>query len=260
MENIRNGLYALAIAIVASTIIFSVSLGSAAGNISEGLAQIKVGVPVAAGGSGSGGQPTTQVQQQPTAEPTTVQQAPRGKIDLSNAASEGSADAKVVLVEYSDFQCPFCGRFYSQALGQIRKDYVDTGKVRFVFKHFPLDSIHPQARPASVAFECARTQDEAKAWKVHDKMFENQGSLGDASYGQWAKDAGLDAVKFDACYATKATEGTVNAHFQEGAANGIQGTPGFLVTDAEGNIILPNISGAQPYAVFQAALDQALNA
>ena len=259
MESIRNGLYALSIAIVASTIIFSVSLGSAAGTISEGLAQIQFSVPVAAGGSG-GAQPTVGVQQQPTPVPSTVQQAPQGKLDLSNAASEGSKTAKVVLVEYSDFQCPFCSRFYSQTLLQLRKDYVDTGKVRFIYKNFPLDSIHPNARPAAIAFECARTQDETKAWAFHDKMFENQGSLGDASYAQWAKDVGLEATAFNTCYTTKASEPMVNAHFQEGAANGIQGTPGFFVTDESGNISLPAISGAQPYAVFQAALDQALNA
>ncbi len=260
MENIRNGLYALAIAVVASTIILSVSLGSAAGTISEGLAQVKVGVPVAVGGSGTGAQPTVGVQQQPTAEPTTVQQAPRGKLDLSNAASEGSKDAKIVLVEYSDFQCPFCGRFYTGAEVEIKKNYIDTGKVRLVYKNFPLDSIHPNARPAAIAFECARQDDEAKAWLFRNKMFENQGSLSDASYAQWIKDVGLDSAKFSTCYTTKASEPVVNAQFQEGANNGIQGTPGFLITDASGNIVLPEISGAQPYAVFQAALEQALNA
>lgn len=250
MESIRNGLYALAIAVVVSTVIVSFSLTRAASVVSEGLAQVKVGVPVAAGG-GAAVQPTVVVQQQAQAQPTQVAQAkPQGKLDLSNAASEGSKDAKFVLVEYSDFQCPFCQRFYSGSLPQIKQNYIDVGKVRLVYKNFPLDSIHPNARPAAIAFECARKQDEAKAWLFHNKVFENQGSMGDASYKQWAKEVSLDEQAFSSCYDAKETASIVEAHFQEGAANGIQGTPGFLVTDAQGNI-LQGISGAQPYAAFQ---------
>ncbi len=249
MESIRNGLYALAIAVVMSTIIFSLGLTSAAGTVSEGLAQVKVGVPVAAGG-GAAAQPTVVVQQAPSQPTQAAQAKPQGKIDLSNAAVEGSADAKFVLVEYSDFQCPFCSRFFTQSWPQIKQNYVDTGKVKFVYKHFPLDSIHPQARPAAVAFECARKQSDEKARLFHDKIFENQQSLGDASYKQWAKEVGLGEQAFGACYDSKETASIVEAHFQEGAANGIQGTPGFLITDGQGNI-LQGISGAQPYAAFQ---------
>lgn len=94
-------------------------------------------------------------------------------LNLGDAIFKGDANAKVVLVEFSDFQCPFCARFYSDTLGQLEKEYVDTGKVKFVYKHFPLISIHPYAQKAAEASECAREQ--GKFWEMHDMMFNSHG-------------------------------------------------------------------------------------
>lgn len=94
-------------------------------------------------------------------------------VNIDGAYSKGSNDAKVTIVEFSDFQCPYCARFYSETLGQIIKDYVDTGKVRFVYKHFPLISIHPLAQKAGEAAACAGEQ--GKFWEMHDLMFDSHG-------------------------------------------------------------------------------------
>lgn len=90
-------------------------------------------------------------------------------VDLGNAARKGKANAPIVLIEFSDFECPFCGRFFSQTLSQIEKDYVDTGKVLFVYKHYPLTSIHTNAKPAAEASACAAEQ--GKFWEYHDQIF-----------------------------------------------------------------------------------------
>ena len=90
-------------------------------------------------------------------------------VDASGGQTKGSGDAKVTLIEFSDFQCPYCATFYSQTEQQIMKDYVDTGKVRFVYKQFPLTTIHPFAQKAAEASECAA--DQGKFWELHDAMF-----------------------------------------------------------------------------------------
>lgn len=94
-------------------------------------------------------------------------------VEVGNSAVKGDANAKITLVEFSDFQCPFCARFYSETLSQIQKEYIDTGKVRLVYKHFPLISIHPDAQKAAEAAECAGEQ--GKFWEMHDSMFNAHG-------------------------------------------------------------------------------------
>ncbi|MBI4019830.1 MAG: DsbA family protein, partial [Candidatus Aenigmarchaeota archaeon] len=163
----------------------------------------------------------------------------------------GPADAKVTVIEFSDFQCPFCGRFYTQTLPQIKQNYVDTGKIRFVYRDFPLESIHPNARPAANAAECA--DEQGKFWEYHNKLFENQGSLSDAYYKQAASELGLDMEQFNSCYDSKKYDAEVSKDFQDGASAGVTGTPTVFVNGRA-------IVGAQPYATFQAAIDQALAA
>ena len=161
----------------------------------------------------------------------------------------GDEKAAITLIEFSDYQCPFCGRFYQQTLPQIKENYVKTGKVKFVFKDFPLESIHPFAMPAAIAARCAGDQD--KFWEYHDKIFENQASLSDANLKQWAKDLKLDTAKFNDCLDKQKYLDAVRKDQQEGSAAGVTGTPAFLI---EGKLI----SGAQPYSVFQQAIDAAL--
>ena len=160
----------------------------------------------------------------------------------------GDKNAPVVLYEFSDYQCPFCGRFYSGALPDIKKNYIDTGKVKLVFKDFPLD-IHPEATPAALAARCAG--DQEKYFEFHDKLFENQQALTTAHYKEWARELGLNGVAFDDCFDTSKHLSAVRQDIVEGQHAGIRGTPGFLLN---GQLI----SGAQPYAVFAQAIEAAL--
>lgn len=176
--------------------------------------------------------------------------APNVEITLDGAQILGDENAPVTIIEWSDFQCPFCGRHSLQTQPSIVQNYVDAGKVKIVFKHFPLDSIHPQATPAALASECAGEQ--GKFWEFHDLLFENQGSLSVANYKKWAADLSLDTAKFNSCLDDQKYADKVKADLQEGLSAGIRGTPGFLVN---GQLV----SGAQPYAVFESAIEAALN-
>ncbi len=257
----NEGLYAIAIGMVISTVILSASVIYVAGGISSNLQQINgnlANLEISVGSNIATGQ-QLQPQAQPTQQPQATPQATGGRVDFQGIEFEGSEEAKFVLVEYSDFQCPFCRRFYTETLSQIEQNYVDTGKIRFAYKHFPLDQIHPGARPAAQGFECARDQD--LHWEYHDAVFDEQGKQGQGTVSfssenikGWAEQIeGLDKDKFNSCLDSGEKNSIVQAHLQEGIANGIGGTPGFLITDSDGNV-LTGLSGAQPYEVFQQAL------
>ena len=175
--------------------------------------------------------------------------APRVQVEIGNSPVLGSEDAPVTIIEFSDFECPFCTRWYTETKGQLEEQYINTGKVKLVYMHYPLN-FHPEAVPAALASECAYEQ--GKFWEYHDLIFENPGSLGTASYKRWAGDLGLDQEQFDECYDSGKYDAEVKADLSEGQNAGIRGTPGFLVN---GRLI----SGAQPFAVFQQAIEAELN-
>jgi protein-disulfide isomerase len=252
----NEGFYAVAISMIVSVLVLAGAMVYSVNGVNSNLqlmnanlANLQINI--------DGNIPTGQQLQgvpAPTQAPLPTQQLPpkpQGKIDLKNGVMKGSSSAKIFLVEYSDFQCPFCSRFYTQTLGSVLKDYVDTGKVGLVFKHFPLDSIHPNARPAAVASECAK--DQGKFWEMHDIIFQNQNAINTADLKKYASGLKLDISKFNTCLDNAAAKNPIiDSQLQEGSQNGITGTPGFLLTDAEGNI-LSEITGAQPYAAFQQA-------
>ncbi len=202
------------------------------------------------GGFGIGRSGGSVVIQQPTAagDGAAIPSEPV-EISLGDSPSRGDENAPVTIVEFSDFQCPFCSRHALQTQPQIEEQYIKTGKVRFVYKHLPLESIHPQALPAALASECAREQ--GKFWEYHDLMFRNQESLSDANYKQWASQLKLDATKFNDCYDKQKYLDRVKSDLQQGNAAGIRGTPGFLINGQP-------ISGAQPFTVFQQVVEAAL--
>ena len=160
----------------------------------------------------------------------------------------GNADAKVTLTEYSDLECPFCKRFYNDAYKQIKAEYIDTGKVKVVFKHFPLTNIHPNAMPAAIAVECALEQ--GKGVEMHDKVFESS-SLSTTSLKAMAVELKLDSVQFDTCLDTQKYKDKVLADQAEGVSKGVSGTPTVFV---EGQKLV----GAQPFSVFKTAIDAEL--
>jgi protein-disulfide isomerase len=162
---------------------------------------------------------------------------------------KGDENAPVTLYEFSDFQCPFCARFFQDALPQIEENYIRTGKVKLVYKDYPLDNIHPQATPAAIAARCAG--DQGKFWEMHDLIFTNQQSLSDGNYNVWASQLGLNADTFSQCLNSRQHLSAVRKDLLEGQQAGVRGTPGFVLN---GQVI----SGAQPYQVFAQAIDAAL--
>ena len=184
---------------------------------------------------------------------------PPPSLDLSidEAASKGRADARLTMVEFSDFQCPFCGRFVHDTLPQLLREYVDTGKVRLVFRHFPIPSLHPDATRASEAGECARQQ--GKFWEMHDKLFANQQALSPAALIGYGSAIGLDAARFQSCLGGMATA-QVRQDVDVGTRIGISGTPTFFIgTMQNGKVhVLRAVVGASPYANFKTALDELL--
>jgi protein-disulfide isomerase len=159
--------------------------------------------------------------------------------------SRGNARAPVTIVEFSDFQCPFCSRA-GPTLKQIEQTY---GKdVRIVWKHQPLP-FHPEALPAALAAEAARQQ--GKFWEMHDKLFENQRALSAASYEAWAKELGLDVGKFKAAMADPQVKERVLADQALGNKVGANGTPTFFVNGEK-------VVGAQPFEAFKAVIDRRL--
>ena len=174
--------------------------------------------------------------------------APRHELTL--AATDpalGSASAPVTIVEFSDFQCPFCQRV-SPTLKKVRETYGD--KVRIVWKDFPLTQIHPQAFKAGEAAHCAGEQ--GKYWEYHDRLFANQQALADADLKKYAADLGLDATKFNACVDSSKYGDRVREGVAQGSRLGVNSTPTVYVNGRM-------LSGAQPYEAFVAVIDEELS-
>ena len=162
------------------------------------------------------------------------------------------------MIEFSDFQCPFCQRNFANTLPTLKKDYIDTGKVRYVFRDFPLDSIHPQARKAAEAAHCAGEQ--GKYWEMHDTLFKNQRALGGIQLKGFARTLGLKEDEFNTCLDDGKYANTVSEHLAAGSAVGVTGTPSFFIakTSADGTLEAINIKGAQPFTSFQQVIDRLL--
>ncbi len=175
---------------------------------------------------------------------------------MAGDQTRGSADASVVVVEFSDFQCPYCKQHSEQTQPELDKAFVDTGEVRWVYKSFPLP-IHPQAPAAGVAAECAA--DQGKYMEMHEALFADvRGwSTSDPSpmFTQIAGDLGLDTAAFAACLADPAMAALVEADHTDGLAY-VQGTPTFIILANGGGRIVP---GALPFASFSAELQKAID-
>jgi protein-disulfide isomerase len=173
--------------------------------------------------------------------------APRHNVEI--AADDpvlGLANAPVTIIEFSDFQCPFCQRV-RPTLKQLRDAYGD--RVRIVWKDFPLTSIHPQAFKAAEAGQCAREQ--GKFWEYHDRLFDNQQALQPEFLKKYAVDTGLDAAKFNACLDTAKYAERVQAQMGVGNQLGVSSTPSVFVNGRM-------VNGAQPYETFVAIIDEEL--
>lgn len=169
----------------------------------------------------------------------------------------GGRDSQVYLIEYSDFQCPYCQRFHG-----VTKQILDAyeGQVSLVYRHFPLDQIHPQARPAALASECiANIAGQDAFWQFADSVFEDSMTQGNklADLTSLATAVGANASNFNHCLEDKQFEDVVNADYQSGLAVGVTGTPGNLIVNQKGEVWL--VPGALPFEQMKLAIDEALS-
>lgn len=174
------------------------------------------------------------------------------KIKVDGSPVKGPKDAPVTIVEYSDFQCPYCARAHQTISEQVMKEY--DGKVKLVYKNFPL-GFHKWAEPAGVAGLCAFDQDPASFWKVYDFLFANQQQITPenvkAKSEEALKGTKVDMTKWADCYDNKKTLARVKADMAEGQSVGVTGTPAFIINGRK-------ISGAQPFQNFKAIIDDEL--
>jgi len=181
-------------------------------------------------------------------------------IKIDGAPTRGSAEARWVLVEYTDYQCPFCARHARQGVQKLLVDYVAGGKLRYILKDFPLTAIHPQAAKAAEAAHCAGAQQ--KYWVYHDRLFENQRTLAPAQLLEHAGALGLDLVVFKACLDGGDFAYRVRAGLAEGQKAGVVGTPtmllGRLSEDGGSVRAVKRLRGALPFEIIKAILDEAL--
>lgn len=161
----------------------------------------------------------------------------------------GDEKAPVTIIEYSDYQCPFCERFFTETEPLIRKEYIETGKVKMIYRDFPLPS-HPYAMPAALAANCAK--DQGKFWAYHDVIFKKQNELANLDYVQVAKDLGLNTDEFKSCLDSKKYQSKIQKDYEEGTSIGVNGTPTFFINGRQ-------VVGAQPYSVFETIINQELN-
>ncbi len=189
------------------------------------------------------------------APPSTPQNV---KVSIDDDPIKGDPKAPVTIVEFSDFQCPFCKRFYDQVLPSLDKEYISTGKVRLVFRDYPLE-FHKNALPAAIAANCAGEQ--GKYWEVHDFLFKNPNKLDTASILSATGELNLNHEQFEQCVNDKSKETEINKDFQEGQLYGVRGTPSFFIGKTEGNgneMTGVYIRGAQPFQVFKTEIDKLL--
>jgi len=188
-----------------------------------------------------------QQQQQPASPPAKI------KMNLEGMQMLGSKDAPVTMVEFTDYQCPFCQAFHTQTFGELKKNFIDTGKVRFYSRDLPLDSMHPNAMRAAEAGRCAAEQ--GQFWKLRDVMGHHPDKLDLESLLADAEVLKLDVTAFRVCVVSERHKDEIRADMMEAMRIGSDGTPAFVVGKStaegvEGDLVV----GAQPYNVFELKL------
>jgi protein-disulfide isomerase len=182
-------------------------------------------------------------------------------ISIKGDPSMGDKDAKVTLVEFTDYQCPFCGRAYRQTYPPVVAEYVKTGKVRYVLHEYPLTQLHPNAFKAAEAARCAG--DQGKYWEMHDRLFGDQKALDEKGLEASAQALGLDAGKFKQCLDTGKFKAEIQSEIETGKKLGVTGTPTFFLgptgNDPDAFKATQKIGGAFPYTAFKKAIDDLIS-
>ncbi len=216
--------------------------GLAAGYLIWGRAQAApggAGVPAGGGESGP-------AQAAPPLAPEKLQ---RVAVSVDDDPYLGPQDAPVTIIEFSDFECPYCVRFYRDTLVPLLETFPQ--QIRFVYRDFPLVNIHPNARPAAEAAQCAFSQ--GKFWEFHNGIFQNQSRLGEALYLQLAVELGLDQAEFELCINSGQFADEVTADMNAARELGITGSPTFFINGRP-------LVGAQPLQAFVAIIEVELSA
>ena len=192
----------------------------------------------------------------------TKQAAEPVKISIDDDPIIGNPDAPITIVEFSDFQCPFCARFHIQTLPLLLEEYIEKSKAKLVFRDFPIQSIHPNALPASVAAECANDQNKFR--EMHDALFENQNNWNNLEtidalslFSQYASEIQLDQESFDLCLSSGKHIPEIQNDLNDGRSYGVSGTPGFFVGNDQIGFV--ELKGAQPFESFKKIIDAQLN-
>ncbi len=170
----------------------------------------------------------------------------------------GDPNAPITIIEYSDFQCPFCVRYFVQTEPAINDDYVRSGQVRVIFRDFPIVELHPNAPAAHVASLCVAEQGAIPYWTMHEKLFQTQSEWSNALdptpiFSRLAEESGVDMEAYEACVQADEKQALIDAALDEGRQAGVSGTPSFELVSPGGETYL--LVGAQPYDAFTANLD-----
>lgn len=184
-----------------------------------------------------------------TAQPRRRPVAANMRVSSKGRPTLGDPDAPITLVEFTDYQCPFCNRFFKTTFPALKKAYIDTGKMRFVVKDLPL-AFHANARKAAQAAHCAG--DQGKFWAMHDILYSNATRLQEAALAGYADRISLDLPAFLGCLESGRHLATIDSDAAEAGAAGIRGTPSFVLGPSTDDVIGGvHIRGAQPFAVFE---------
>jgi protein-disulfide isomerase len=176
-------------------------------------------------------------------------------IGIDDDPQLGDANARVTIIEFGDYQCPYCRQFWRETFPRLKKEYIDTGKVRFIYRDYP-QPVHPEAMLSAIAAECA--DDQGKYYEFHDKIFREQDRRGRdvvryraPELKRWASDITLDTTAFNACLDEERHKDEVSKDYKDLEGLGLEGTPIFFVN---GRVLV----GAHPFATFQKVIEDFL--
>lgn len=179
--------------------------------------------------------------------PAPTQEITRYDVPVDDDPSIGPADAAITIIEFSDFECPYCRKWHDEVYPRLMETFA--GQVRLVYRDFPLTSIHQNAAAAALAADCANEQ--GAYWEYHDKLFSMERGLSSEAYQEYAQDLGLDTGKFDECLQDEKYKDEVDADFEFAARLGVRSTPTFFINGIA-------LVGAQPFEVFQQVIEKEL--
>lgn len=195
-------------------------------------------------------------QQKPAPQPAAPTAPERVKLKIGKEYALGKSDAPLVMLEYTDYQCPFCNRFHTTTFPELKKQYIDTGKIRFISRSYPL-SFHPHAMKAAQAVLCAG--DQGKFWQLKDALMTNSAKMSPELITSQARDAGLDMGAFQTCMDSGKHDAEIKDGIAAAEAIGINGTPSFVLGRMNGDYLEGfKIVGAQPFAAFDAVAKELL--